>query len=407
MSYRIAVAITCGLLFFIMGKFGLAEHLGVKRFLQFAFFILLAPYSLVALYKKPNTILNIYVLFLLVMFITEMLHNTFINKLILIIFSLSAVIAIATSKSSFLYTGKTIVKLAYYFSLLACLHFIILLLFPEVEKYGLIMMTEQGLERKDFHILSLLGFVTGEQHSFWGLNFTRIRSFASEPSLLLLFFYFPMCLSIVLSKKLFNKETVTIGVACLLSFSGSLYMAFVLSAAFFLIIKILVRKKQEKSLVSGFIIASILFIIFFSLNNDAVNIFNSPSEINSAFDKNRSFTTRSNGIANSLNIALASPLGATQGSNLPGPIVLNTVVSAGWIGAAFIIIIIYRILKATNFFIVNNNYNFASRFGGSLLLGGLFVVSTFSDYGMTGYAGIVILLILYKVLTAENKIKSM
>ncbi len=394
--------ICCVLMFFVVGRFVLTEVVGGKREAEFLLIVPMFLFSLAGFVKNVKVLLNPYIFFIFFSMISLLLFDFDVLKIAITSFSFIAVITLLTAnKNDLIFAAKTMVLLVAFFAFLAILHFIILLFNPGFSEYGQPLVILPGsIGVKEFHPYVLLGLVTGEEYSMFGFVITRIKSFTTEPSLMVLYFFFPMALSLFLKGKLWLYLSIPMGIACLLSMSGMIFLGF--SFSFFVFILL---SKFKFKIVQYIILLSVFGFIFNIVSGNVDGFtsgLDSLKEQSSVFEKTKSFKGRSENIVSAFNLSLVSPLGSPQDVNAPAPIFINAMLKSGWLGGIAIIIAIWHFFIKSNKYLVYQKNSFHARLAVSALFGGLFVSSTMSDYGMTNYSGIIILLLITRVLDVRN-----
>ena len=390
-------SISCGVLFFVMGKFTLTDILGCKRFLQVFFITPIFFSSIFIIAKNINSLCNNYSIFVFIFVFISILYGVQINIVFSMLFSLLSIILLsAVNIKNIVYASKTVVGLAAFFSILGIIHFFILLINPEFVEHGKVFMQTDGIHVDELDFYSLIGLVDGSSYSLFGFPITRIRSFASEPSLLILYFFFPAILSLLIRDKVWNNLVFPICFCCFLSFSGIVLLSFFLSFLTFISIP---RIGVEKIKIAFIFLGIVILLDFVSGNTDSyMSFLDGLKSHGDFFEKTRSFNARTLGISNAFTMAASSPFGSNYIIDAPAPIFVNASIRAGWLAGALIIIIIWKLFSLTSLFVVKHKGGFYSRIFTSLCFSGLFVTSTISDYGMTGYSGIIILFLIYKML---------
>ncbi len=396
------VALICiVLLFFVMSRFALTEILGIKREAEFLLIVPIFLLSLAGFVRNVKIIFNPYVFFTIFMMLTVVLVSPDKLKIALTAFSFIGIVALlSVNKEDFIFAAKTMVVFVSFFSFLAILHFTVLLFNPDLAEYGNVLIINVGsVEVKPFHPYVLLGLVTGEEHVLFGFKITRIKSFTTEPSIMVLYFVFPAALALLLKGKFWFYLSFPIALAALLSMSGMVFLSF--TFAFFVFILL---SNFSFKIVQYIILLSVSIVIF-NLVSGNLDSFTSGLDTlkdqSSVFEKTKSFKGRAEGVANAFNRALVSPYGV-ENVDAPAPIFVNATLKAGWLGGIMILMIIWEFFSQSKQYLLYQKNSFHARLGVSLLFGALFVSNTMSDYGMTTYSGLIMLLLISGVLKIRN-----
>jgi hypothetical protein len=245
-------------------------------------------------------------------------------------------------------------------------------------------------------VLSILGNST-EVLSIGPLNFARSSSFATEPSLNVLFFMIPAVISIVYFKSIWNKKVQIILLFLVLSFSGSVILALIISIITYIILYRNLLPLWVVYPTSVFIILGLYLSIIGSIetSNFADNF--DFSQTNEAFDKSKSFEIRAIFGAVNFNTLLNNPLGIGYGSeqviNIPNPVLISVGLSGGWVSILLYTIFLFRLSFYMNRMRKNYLQINSIKIALSLMTGCLFVFIVFNDYLLINYSGMVYMVI--------------
>jgi hypothetical protein len=406
-------AIACAILIFVMGKFQLSDLFGVKRIVQFILFIPLIGYFIVSLPKISRKHFSPLIGVVLLMLFVNMYFHMNILWLFDYIFSLVGLFILLTlSRRNIIASVEWIVGIATFFACIAMLQFVILVLFPDLAvhtRLGLMVEggwtsinPEEGVPLvRSVHPIAYLGLMTYDKINILGIEISRMRSFTSEPSLLVVYFLFPAVLGLFLNKLFWTKCSLLIIVFCILSFSGSVQVSLVFSAIYFF--ASFVFPNRFIFIVFPIIILVLILGTMLIFGLDIFIAFDSGlagSDSTAFLAKGKSLTIRSNGLIESVNEALNSPFGSPYIRELPLSLFLSSMISAGWTGTIMLLVFFYRLINRLNesLKIMKNKNNLL--LGAAILFGIICTIFIFNDYAMLNYAGIIFLMFTYRLLEA-------
>jgi hypothetical protein len=389
----------CSILVYIMGRFYVAELFNLKRILEI---ILLIPILAYVVVFAINGIFRLkfdpLIFFVLQLLFNSILFSMDFLRVADLIFSLLALIVIASAPMRSIYTGvKWVIGIATFFSILAIIEWFILLVFPQLSVHAEVVASENGLSSADFHPIMLLGLVTGEEYVLFGFDVTRLRSFASEPSLLNVFFLIPASLSLILNNKFWRGCGVIILLFCLLSLSGSVFLSLAFSALYF-VLSFFLRPKilfffLPITILSGFLVIIITQGVesFMALNSSIV-------QYGDFLDKASSFNTRNEGIILAFEAMQKAPFGSAVALDLPAPLFFSAMVKGGVIAVVLILVFIFKLSIRVQAFTKIKQGNMLTKMSIALFFGVICTAITFNDYSMLNYVGLVLLMFFYRLL---------
>jgi hypothetical protein len=366
----------------------------IKRVLQLLMSVPIFIAAIFGLYVNPSAILKPFVFFIIIKLIVDSttgLQLAFILEDLLILVTL---IVLHSFSSVFIENVIRIwIKIAVIFASLALVKIFIGLLIPNLVNSPALDFLGRSTE-----IVELGPF-----------SFGRSSSFATEPSLNVLFFLMPAIASILIYKTIKTNSFAILFIFCLLSFSGSFILS--LGVALVVFFCLLLIPLLDFRIFFPYMFFVILFFYLGVLNSIESTNFSENfdfSQTNEAFNKSTSFEVRA--LFGSLNVKalLNHPFGLSFASveavNIPGPLLVSVGLAGGWIS---IIIFIYFLIKLSNhmfLFRKINQSNINSTICIALLVGAMFNFMIFNDYLLINYNGLVILSFTYYLFSNKSNL---
>lgn len=410
---RIAV-ICSALLFFVMGRFQLTDMLGLKRIFEAILFIPIFVYAVFrlsdfSLKNHVNGLLSV----VLITLVTKATYGEFL-KVFDNFFALTALYAILSAPRHHVIAGiKSIIILNTFFSLIALLQLGILILFPDLTINTQLALLDSGVWTtisetqgatvvSSFHPIAFLGLMTSEQLNVLGIQITRMRSFVSEPSLLVIFFMLPAAMGLFLKQKFWTSCSLIILFFCILSISGSVQVCIIFAVLYFLLSSFLpTRFLFLWTPLAGM---AIMLFIMITLGLELFTNFDmnlSQSENANFLAKGNSLVARGNGLIFGANEALRSPFGSRFGHELPLSVFLGVILNAGWVGAVLLLVFFNKLISRISV-LKKEDHSLTSKIGISILFGIICTIFLFNDYAVLNYAGLVLFTFLYRQLEVES-----
>lgn len=353
----------------------------LKRILQSIIGLPILISSFYFLFKNPKSILNPFVFFIILKLIVDAttgIQIPFILECILVLVTL--IVLNSLSFNYFLGAVRIWVNIAVFFASLALIKIMICLIFPE-----LLFDT----------VLNLLGRST-ETVALGPFIFGRSSSYASEPSLNVLFFLMPVIASILLNNTFRTKSFIILMTFCLFSFSGSILLS--LGVAFFIIPFLIMLPSFDIRIIFPYVILIIFILYLYVLNSIESTSFADNfdfSNVNESFNKSTSFEIRALLGGMNAKTLLNHPLGLSFASkdaiNIPGPLLISVGLAGGWISILIFLYFIIRLSNRMYLYRKLNNSDFKSNLCIALLTGAMFNFIIFNDYLIINYNGIIIL----------------
>jgi hypothetical protein len=402
-SVATIAVVASALLIYISQAFLVAEMLGVKRELQV---LLIIPVAVAACYyfvSRPGRLLDPLILFSIVKLVTEIALR---GQWSYILDSLAAVLALtvlACAPARTFETGaKFVVTLAGILALMALLQWVMLILNPELSKYVLVVSDEGAIENTVEHPIALLGIHGEQDYSLLGQPLARMQSFAKEPSLNVIYFLLPACLAFLLNSRSSLLWGGTILTFCVLSLSGSIFLALAFAALWWLLLRV---TSIRFAVPYGMLIfmGAFLFAVGNFGSQPLLDAIAYIAQYGDFLTKTVSLTDRSAAAVAHMDAALAAPFGSATISDLPGPWLVNSALAAGWLGVLLLVLFLRKLGYQLDVFHSKSPSWSARRLGSLLLVGALAAVIVFNDYQMGNYAGLILLAFIYRTLQLRNQ----
>jgi hypothetical protein len=363
---------------------------------------------------SPKRHLNPLMLLVIVMLFVNLATNPTIGWIFDFIFSIFAIYILSSAPKRVVIVGvKWVIGIACFFSILAILQLIIVLFVPSLSQYAQIAIqddkimaivpgVQEPVGEVDINPLMLLGFLTTERLSILGLELSRMRSFTSEPSLLVIYFIFPASLGFFLKKRIWLILSGIILLFCLLSFSGSVQACLVFALGY---ITLSYYFRLPIKFLFIYIPILIIGILLYMLVNNGIDfLLNIDAKLGNSdsFDflaHGNSVVIRAEGLINAFYEARVSPFGSSKLRTLPTSIILNTALAAGWLGVVLILTFFYRIILLLHHIKIENFNNYFYLLGSALFFGITCTVFIFNDYAMLNYSGLVLLFFFFRLVS--------
>lgn len=388
-SFTTLIAIAMAVALFVAGRFGFFDILGIKRIFEILLFVPIGLIALMLIGLYPNICLQPF--FLLPFF--YLIFQTYFNPDLLILADLSmatlfsAIILILGEKFANLLL-RCIICIATFFAFLGIIEFFILMIHPSLVSQ--ILLFYDYYSGSTFPVidnaLQLLGLADGTCYHLWGSSVTRLRSFTSEPSLLVGYFLVPGALALTDDREHYAWCGLICIVFCILSLAGSVYAA--LACAFFASILLLI-KKRHLATVLPFILLTIFIWLLYSHFSDLILLTKKFGNEYDFLDKTNSANMRFGYIRDFLPKIIASPFGVDEEIKQPLGLLLGSLARAGIIGFALATLILIKIYSEFDSLFNRYDLYFKQQIGllivyGSITMGLLYLDNCFIQlYGFT------------------------
>ncbi len=225
-SLGLAAILAAGLLVYVSGSFMFAEVFGIKRPLQVLLVALLLAGALAYGLRMRWRDVNALMIFVVVMIATEIIVR---GKLLYVFDGISSLLALiviyAVPTATFWRGAKFVAWMAVTFAVMACIQFVILIFNPELGDFRLLINDDNVILNSVKHPIMFLGLFGELQYTLFGKPVGRMQSFALEPSLNVVYFLLPAAMAMLFNRKSYFIIGGLILLFCVLSLSGSVFLA--------------------------------------------------------------------------------------------------------------------------------------------------------------------------------------
>lgn len=382
------------------GNFGFLNVYGIRREVQFIIAgVLVAFVPLLAWRSERWLRAPLFWLALLTLLAEAFLREG--NSMFFLIDRIFAVIGVAIllSMSTIFRTRvlRSVVFLAAMFSLMAIAEAAYVVFHPELLSgfgvgYTSGSQAEQVLVS---HPIEYLGLVTPGSNSFFGIQFSRFRSFASEPSVLICTFLVPGLLALTFKDRLRHAALPILFFAVLLSAAGTAFLSIGLGVAAWVGLRLFRRAPRFATAIPFLVGGGWLFLL------TQVNVHGMMLAISTllapidryypVLNKTTSGTVRLEPVVAQLQnldsyIFFGSPKQGTGG------LILHLLLYGGIIALTLTVVVCWRFLRSTTTLYFQRRGRL--RVTAALLFGTFTQVMFFSEFGWMTMAGFMMLLLM-------------
>jgi hypothetical protein len=391
------VAIVCAAVaVFVFGPFLLAQILGVRRVTEMALLVPIGGAALYYLWMQPRRLLNPLIAFAVVKLALEIFWRSNLLYVSEGCASVAGLIVVWCAGGRAVRTGaQVVVGLATILATMGLVEWVLLFIHPAWGT-GIPFSPEGPVQAGFAHPITLLGLFLQQAWTFLGRPVVRLQSFAREPSLNLVFFCLPACLALYLGRRTALRDAGLMLAFAVLSFSGSVY----LSLAFGVVWWILGRALRVQLILPWAILALTTVYLFAIMTVGVGWLLDASASLKSVSTllvKSASITTRAIPAITKFQIALVSPLGSPVLSADAGPLYVNAGLAAGWPGLVLLTAFfaaLGRLMDERWRACPQPSFEAAT----FVLLGALTTIVCFSDYAMTTYPGLILLMFLFRII---------
>jgi hypothetical protein len=404
-SFATLGAVAAVLLIYVSSSFQMADIFGVKRIAQV---LLIAPIGASAAYylgSRPTLLLHPLALYAIARLATELAlrdRASYVLDSVSAVFALS--VLICAPARSFETATRVLVTTAGVLALMAILQWLVLAYDPRLNMYVLEPIDEGEIQRSIDHPIALLGLVLPHEYQLGGITVGRMQSFAKEPSLNVVYFMFPACIALMRGTLASVVWGAIMVMYCVLSLSGSVFLTCAFAgmwwvATFMVPVRVV--------LPYGMVALMVAYVSALHFSGLAfLQVLDLASQFGDFLSKSSSASARGAGAVNITDAALISPFGSATTSELPGPWMSNSALTAGWIGVLFLLWFLVKLGRELDTFERFTRPFSPQRLGCVLLLGVLATVIVFNDYQMSNYAGVVLVYVVYRTLQSRNQLRA-
>jgi len=379
--------------FYSFGNFGFLNIFDIKREFQFILLLIILPISLLIVIQNIKKLVYEPLFILLVYLFVASLFVFSSNKFILFtnllsIFFVGVLLSVKKNQLDFIIKG--IVILCTIFSLMGILQFILMQLDKElIFEMSMEYQTTTGSKGLSHtSLIEYLGFVvTNPIHHAFGIDFYRLKSFASEPSALVYSFFIPGLLSFFYKGWFKLYGIIIIFFSIFLVASGVIYLSILLGSLFILFLKFFKISPKKMSFI---IILSVILIFVLIAFVDLLPLlhFLAPSKMNSG---NIRLTSISTVIHNIINNPLFCVNGCIPMGSAAIGFVLKSASIIPLLGLYFVLRLFYKLFINITIVVTRTYYYLIA----GLIAGSIIQMMFFSAFGWTTISGYIMLAIIY------------
>ncbi len=392
------------LLIYASGSFMATALLGLKREVEVLLLVPVAAAASYYLVSRPSRLFDPLIGFAFIKLMTEVaLRGQWLYALDSVAAVLALIVLVCAPAKS-LHTGaKFVVALAGIFAVMGLVQWVILTLDPFLSRYILVFADEEGsIEVPVQHPVALLGIMTEQQYSFMGVAFGRMQSFAKEPSLNVLYFMFPAALAFLINSRASVMWGGVLIAFCVLSLSGSVFLTLAFTGVWWLLLRV---TSVKFAVPYGMLVLMGLFLIAVGRfgSDPLLEAFAYMAQYGDFLSKTASLTSRTSSAITNAATALVSPFGSEALADLPGPMLVNAALAAGWAGVGMLLWYFIRLGRQLDIFDSMSRPRSARKLGTLLLVGSVATILVFNDYQMNNYAGLIQLAFIYRTVQLMNR----
>lgn len=396
--YRI-MAIAMAIALFVAGRFGFFDILGMKRIFEIIIFIPIGLLSFLLVLMRPNIWLQPFFLLPFFYFIFQIYFNP--DALVLADLCMATlfcgIILILGKRFADRVLRYTII-IATIFALFGILEFIILLINPALVSHILLFYDYYSGSTHPLieNALQLLGLADGTSYHLWGMSVTRLRSFASEPSLLVGYFLVPGALGLTYRNHYAFFGLICI-LFCILSLAGSVYAA--LACTIFSSIFMVIKRRHLITFLPFILLAFFIWILF-SHYTDLILLVRKSGNDYDFLDKTNSANMRFSYIRDFIPKVISSPFGIDEEIHQPLGLLIGSAARAGIIGFLLAIVVMVKIYNVIDRLLMSRNLYLIQEFGLLIIYSALTMGLLYLDNCFIQLYGFTLLLLTYSRLNS-------
>lgn len=387
-------AIMIALTLFVVGRFGFFDILGLKRLLEVILLVPLGILGILLILRIPSQWFNPFLLLPLSYLVVQVFldwNTLLIADLLNSILIIGTIIALGASFSDLLL--RYLIRISTFFAVLGIIEFIILLLKPSLVSDILLFYDNYSGSTVPViqNALQLLGLSDGTSYHLWGMSVTRLRSFTSEPSLLVGYFLVPGALGLTYRGKFafFGLICITF---CICSLAGSVFVALCFTGVACLLM--LVKSRRLFIIFPFFMLAFFIWILF-THYNELILLTKSSAGNYDFLDKTHSADMRFSYIREFIPKAFSSPFGLAEEIHQPLGLLIGGMAKGGVFGFIVILIILVKFYSSLAILLVSNRLYLGQKIGLSIIYGALVTGVLYLDNCFVQMYGFTLLIITY------------
>lgn len=381
-----AGALAVGL--YVVGRFGFTDILGIKRVLEVLIFLPVGILGLLIISQRARICLNPFFMLPATFFILQFYwkpDGLSLSDLGCATLVVGIILALGPAFSDRLL--RNAIKVAAFFATLGLIEFLLLLFDPALKSDILLFYDDYSGSTVPMieNVMQLFGLSDGTTYHLWGMTITRLRSFASEPSLLVGYFLIPGALALT-----YGGRQALLGLICIAfsicSLAGSVFAAVTLSL---LSSSMILCRSRYLYIIGPFIGLTIFIWILGSHYNELILLTKTTSGGYDFLDKTNSANMRFSFIRDVGPQALMSPFGLSQEINQPLGLLVSGAARGGYFGFILILFILMRLFGTIGDLLIQYPLPKLTKIGlliiyGSLLTGILYLDNCFIQiFGFT------------------------
>ena len=382
---------------FVFGPFLLAEILGVRRVTEVALLVPIVGGACYQLWWRPRLLTNPLIVFAVIKLVLEIVWRSNFLYVSEACASVAGLIVVWSAGGHSLRTGaRVVIGIATCLAVMGLVEWIVLFIVPDWGT-GIPFSPEGPVEISFAHPVTFLGLFLQQGWTFLGRPVVRLQSFAREPSLNLVFFCLPACLALYLNGPTARRDAGLMLAFAVLSFSGSVYLSL-----FFAVVWWVIGRALRVRIILPWAILALTAAYLFTIMTAGVGWFLDASaslkSVSTLLVKSASITGRALPAIANFHVALVSPFGSPVLSDAAGPLYVNAALAAGWPGILFLTVFLGALGQQMDMRLGRYRGNPSFETATFVLLGALTTIVSFSDYAMTTYPGLVLLMFLFRVI---------
>lgn len=373
---------------FVAGRFGFFDILGLKRVFEFTLFLPITLLGLTFLIIKPKVWINPFFLLPLSYLIFQSYYNPDLLALAdLTVATLIVVIILSLGPAFSDLLLRSTIAIAAFFASLGIIEFFILLFNPKWVSLILLFYDDYSGSTVPLieNALQLLGLSDGTAYHLFGMAVTRLRSFASEPSLLVGYFLVPGALGIT-----YRGKYAILGLLCIafavLSLAGSVFAAVFLSCLSLIFLSF---KGRYLAIIFPFLVLLFFLWVLNNHYNDLIFMAKTLGGDVDFLDKTNSANVRFSYIRDYTPKIFATPFGLSEEIHQPLGLIVGSAARGGYFGFVVVLIILIQFYLRIGYLLSRDYLKQIERFGLYLIYGSLIAAILYLDncfiqiYGFT------------------------
>lgn len=400
------VAMMCALALFVAGRFGFFDILGLKRLFEILLFIPISMIGILFILISPRLWYHPFLLLPFSYLAFQLFwHPDWLSLADLTIATVmvGTILALGQDFSDLLL--RYVIRIATFFAVLGLIEFVILIINPSlVSKILLFYDFYSGSNVPVIqNAMQLLGLSDGTSYHLWGLSVTRLRSFTSEPSLLVGYFLVPGALALT-----YRDQYATYGFICILfcicSLAGSVYAALGFSMLSTIVV---ISRKREIVVLLPFMFLCAFMWVLYNHYGELILMAKSMGGDYDFLDKTNSANMRFSYIRDFVPKVMSSPLGLEEELHQPLGLLIGSAAHSGILGFVLAAIVLFKLYTRLSFHFVSHSLHHYQKLGLLIIYGSLLTGIIYLDNCFIQTFGFTLLVLVYNRLGAINSSKSL